>query len=65
MVSGDVAGMRGYGCLPCGYTSRHLPGVVLDPNEPLTSHLDVEEGLDGQCASSLYIEHVIRKKETS
>jgi hypothetical protein len=59
MVSDDMTGIRGYGCLPCGYHYRHLPGVVLDPNEPLTSHLDVEEGLDGQRASSLYIEHVI------
>jgi hypothetical protein len=58
-VSGEVAGIRGIGCLPCRYPSRHLSGVVLDPNEPLTSHLNVEEGLDGQHASSLYIERVI------
>ena len=45
------------GCVPCGYpaaqASRHLPGVFLAPNEPLTSHLNGEEGAAMHCALSL------------
>jgi hypothetical protein len=50
------------GSLPCGYpaawASRHLHGAMLDPNEPLTCHLDGEEGLHRRRASSSYIENI-------
>jgi hypothetical protein len=36
---------RSGGCLPCGYPLLRPPGVVLDPNEHLTSHFVLEEGL--------------------
>jgi hypothetical protein len=36
----------------------HLPGLMLDPKEPLTSHLNGEEGLDGRRAPSFYLKNV-------
>jgi hypothetical protein len=47
--SSDVAGIRGWRVLTLwvsgAQASQDLPGVMLDPNKPLTSHLNGEEGL--------------------
>jgi hypothetical protein len=56
-VSGDVARLGGLRCVPCGFpaarASRHLPGHLPAPNEPLTSCFNREEGLGARRESSL------------
>ena len=58
-VSGDVACLNTLGCTPSGcpapWASWHLPGAILSPFEPLTSHLSKEEG---QCTVGRLSLHV-------
>jgi hypothetical protein len=35
--------------VPTAQATWDLPGVVLDPNKPLTSHLNGEEGVQAAC----------------